>query len=252
MVKSVGFLAPSLTPWYPKPVPGGTAINPSLRLYSYNSTTLLDYTQYHLNLTKANEHAVTDPSVDVNTTTISVASTPKWEEFYQARKMYNLESLDAQSMAKLYHRLLSDDKLFQTYYLLNSAGYSHGRCDGHCKKGQLCAMANIRIDELNHCMDHNETSISHASSNIHHGHHYHHIINEDGMPVSGDAPASKAPYFLVILLTLGLSVMIVLTVSLCVMVTNVALRKHRLVRHEGGIQVSDLSFSLRPKGYRPF
>jgi len=33
---------------------GGTAINPSLRLYSYDHESMLDYSQYHLNLTTAN------------------------------------------------------------------------------------------------------------------------------------------------------------------------------------------------------
>ncbi|KAF2359321.1 Calcineurin-like phosphoesterase domain ApaH type [Trinorchestia longiramus] len=52
---SVAFMAPSLTPWQANMTFGGTAINPSLRLYSYDSISILDYTQYHLNLTRANE-----------------------------------------------------------------------------------------------------------------------------------------------------------------------------------------------------
>ena len=51
---SVAFLAPSVTPWFPGRMYGGTAINPSIRLYSYDTQSVLDYTQFHLNLTQAN------------------------------------------------------------------------------------------------------------------------------------------------------------------------------------------------------
>lgn len=236
-VKSVGFLAPSVTPWYPAPVPGGTPVNPSLRLYSYNSSTLLDYTQFHLNLAKTYKLSSSLSKIGKG-----LSKEPEWEEFYQARKMFKLESLDANSMTKLYQNLVDNDELFQTYYLLNSAGYNHGKCVGCCKRTQLCAIANVRIEDLNHCMNNNESNSCHTLNKTFYLDHVH----------SDLSPPSSAPIFVVILVTLGMSLMVILTVSLGVMVVNVVIRRHRLMRQEGGIQVSDLNFSLRPKGYHPF
>ncbi|XP_076065315.1 acid sphingomyelinase-like phosphodiesterase 3b isoform X2 [Oratosquilla oratoria] len=150
-VRSVAFLAPSVTPWFPSMVPGGTAINPSIRLYSYNVSTIIDYKQYHLNLTKTNSKDETQKRIEDGLSTDK--GSPVWEEFYQARTKYNLESLDPDSIVQLYSRLIKDDKLFQEYYFLNSAGYDNGICDDQCKKGQICAIAHIKIDELDRCMD---------------------------------------------------------------------------------------------------
>ncbi|XP_068239183.1 acid sphingomyelinase-like phosphodiesterase 3b [Palaemon carinicauda] len=240
-VKSVGFLAPSVTPWYPAPVLGGTPVNPSLRLYSYNSSTLLDYSQFHLNLAKTYKLPSSLSKIGRGLT-----NEPEWEEFYRARKMFGLESLDPNSMAKLYQNLVNNDELFQTYYLLNSAGYNHGKCVGCCKRTQLCAIANIRIEDLNRCMNDNDTNRCHNFNNSFYLDHVHLNVNSDL------APPSSAPIFVVILVTLGMSLMVILTVSLGIMVVNVVIGRHRLVRQEGGMQVSDLNFSLRPKGYHPF
>lgn len=245
-VKSVGFLSPSVTPWYPAPVKGGTPVNPSLRLYSYNTTTLLDYTQYHFNLSDSNTQ--TERSLNAN----EVSREPKWEEFYQVREMYGLESLDVKSMTKLYKMLVADDKLFQAYYLANSAGYNNGICDADCKKAQLCAMANIRIEDLKTCMgdDHSEGKLNHSSFTPTHLSHGHNFVIEDGFPVSDDS--AGAPYFVVILVTLGMTLMVILTVTLGALLVNMVFRRRRLLRQDGGVQVSDLTFGLRPKGYNPF
>ena len=50
------FLSPAVTPWK-STLPGVGYNNPSIRLYAYNRSSLdiLDYSQYYLNLTKANE-----------------------------------------------------------------------------------------------------------------------------------------------------------------------------------------------------
>uniref|UniRef100_A0A2P2HZX6 Acid sphingomyelinase-like phosphodiesterase 3b n=1 Tax=Hirondellea gigas TaxID=1518452 RepID=A0A2P2HZX6_9CRUS len=53
---SVAFIAPSVTPWQGGKIYGGTSINPSVRLYSYDELSVVDYVQYHLNLTRANIH----------------------------------------------------------------------------------------------------------------------------------------------------------------------------------------------------
>ncbi|KAK7078099.1 Acid sphingomyelinase-like phosphodiesterase 3b [Halocaridina rubra] len=256
--KSVAFLAPSVTPWYPAPVPGGTPINPSLRLFLYNSTTLLDYIQYNLNLTKAgikstNTNKEDKVSSDIKKETL--IGEPKWEKFYQARNFYGLKSLEVSSMIELYERLHVDDNIFQAYYLLNSAGYNHGKCNSTCRKTQLCAIGNVKIQDLNICMGYLHTKVStvnHHSMSKYPSHNGNYII-ENGFPVSTNSREGySAPYFVVILLTFGMSLMVVLTVSLAVMLIKTVLARHKRLREEGGINVTDLNIGLRPKGYRPF
>ncbi|XP_018018528.1 acid sphingomyelinase-like phosphodiesterase 3b [Hyalella azteca] len=258
---SAAFMAPSLTPWQANQTFGGTAVNPSLRLYSYDSVSIMDYKQYLLNLTRANQRP-TNPSLLVSklleeeiprdTTQISVEKintesfiasgdqssgswkselrsvhqnvdvmteanmiqnfpdddlhfttehwlgsrdlkgvdehledpkhsarpfgTPEptyapytdadlpdlnWELYYEGRKAYSLDRLDGVGMSKLYESLESNEDIFDRYYKRNSAGFSYnkGLCRGHCRKQQLCAIANSRVRDLFSCMAFNKTYI---------------------------------------------------------------------------------------------
>ncbi|KAG7177988.1 Acid sphingomyelinase-like phosphodiesterase 3b-like 2 [Homarus americanus] len=153
-IKSAAFMAPSVTPCYRRSIPGKVAVNPSLRLYLYNSRTLLDYTQYNLDLTVANELLYEEKPIYDDMAELEVVK-PEWDVYYRAREAYGLKSLDAVNMAQLYRRLMSDNRLFQEYYLRNSGGYTRfldGPCDRDCKMHFMCSMVNIKSRDLDKCM----------------------------------------------------------------------------------------------------
>ena len=125
-------------------MPGGTPINPSIRLYNYNSSKILDYAQYHVNLTKLDREYLSHNLRPQNNSTPE----PEWELYYKAKELYGLNDLSAKSMLELYRQLNSNDTEFQRYYLLNSAGINHGICNITCKRSQLCAIYHLQINEL--------------------------------------------------------------------------------------------------------
>ena len=179
----MAFLAPSVTPWYPAPVPGGTAINPSLRRYSYNASAILDYDQYHVDLAALaasvdvggrpkeqdggpwstdvkpvdrqanNSNASNSNGSDIISSDQAMSySGPVWDHFYKATEFYNVKSLDVLSMSQAFDRLFIDNSFFMQYYLVNSAGYENGLCDDRCKQSQLCAIKNVKVPQLERCM----------------------------------------------------------------------------------------------------
>ena len=79
-IRSVAFLAPSVTPWLP-----GGGVNPGLRLYKYSSTGVKDYWQYFLNLSAPMQPMGND-------------STPEWDLLYQATTTYQMPDLHADSL----------------------------------------------------------------------------------------------------------------------------------------------------------
>lgn len=199
----------------------------------YDAASVLDYTQYHLNLTKANggdagisnerqpsdidvvdtdattddDHLETagpsDGSESVSATTLSSKSIfitdnvatertietssegiadnsddwhrnrdlkslhyeeatgrgsgPQWEVYYRASDAYALSRLDATNMKQLLHNLKHDDKLFNEYYLRNSAGIDNGECNDICRLNQLCSIRYIRVKDLLQCTKYTKT-----------------------------------------------------------------------------------------------
>ncbi|XP_037077611.1 acid sphingomyelinase-like phosphodiesterase 3b [Pollicipes pollicipes] len=143
-LRSAMFLAPSVTPWVPA---AGT--NPGVRLYTYSASTLTDYSQHVLNLTASN-----------------AAGRAQWLRLYDAADTYGLSDLSAASMGDLYQRLLADPALFDTYYRLNTAGYSVTPCDLACKRSQLCAIGHLREDDMAVCLNSVETMNAIASGRM--------------------------------------------------------------------------------------
>ncbi|RXG71911.1 Acid sphingomyelinase-like phosphodiesterase 3b [Armadillidium vulgare] len=159
---SVGFLAPSVTPWYPVLMAEGTAINPSLRLYDYSPNSIIDYHQYHMNLTEANKAKLIDScSIEVNSDLkCSDASRGLWKEYYQATKAFGVTSVDVKGLREVFSKLSNNDSYFQAYYLRNSAGIQNGYCNETCKLNHLCAISHLKIQSLIHCLNssHENTS----------------------------------------------------------------------------------------------
>ncbi|XP_071518802.1 acid sphingomyelinase-like phosphodiesterase 3b isoform X1 [Panulirus ornatus] len=259
-VQSVAFLAPSLTPWYPSPVPGGTAINPSLRLYYYNKSSLLDYTQYHLNLTltdvsAAEELGSTKDITGLNSTSFKVTGLvrPKWELYYKARKTYGLKSLSAVDMASLYKQLVSDDALFQKYYARNSAGYDNGLCDPQCKKGQVCAIAYAKIKALRKCMGYNQTKYDVGmKASVEHSKEVPTFVMEDRLPGSVEllSKSSNSSHFIIVVIGLSMSLTVVLAVTLAVMLVLITIKRNQMLKTEKGLPFTDFPW-CRQQNYKP-
>lgn len=226
----MALLAPSVTPWHASTVFGGTAINPSLRLYHYTPTAIVDYSQYHLNLSKV----ITSPDDALNLTGESTSErvTPEWELFYEARKTYGLSSLNILNMAGLYDRLARDDSLFQKYYFINSAGYNNGLCDASCKKNHLCAIAYLKVSAVFHCMESNFTK-SHILS--------HEYLSKFGKDPEGSFPSSCVSQVIITLVVVSMALTVVLAVILAVMLAMIVVKRSRMVPAEGSFPILDLA-----------
>ncbi|KAK3868599.1 hypothetical protein Pcinc_026034 [Petrolisthes cinctipes] len=246
--QSVGFLAPSITPWQAAAKFGGTAINPSLRLYLYNKRTLLDYNQYHLNLTKLDytvlkRELVKDSGAKyfIDSSNVTEETVPTWELYYQASKVYNVTALDYNNMAKLYEKLKADNSLFQKYYLMNSAGYNHGPCDPWCKMNQLCAIANIHVADLMHCMTQSDVHDS-----IKEGPYKN--INFQGKSSFHLYPNGSSN-FLIALVALSMILMVVLAITLAIMLVLLVVRKKQPLQAQRILPITDLTLNHRGKKY---
>lgn len=246
--QSVGFLAPSVTPWQAAPQYGGTAINPSLRLYLYNKRTLLDYNQYHLNLSKLNNTVHKGDLVKDNAAKDSVDSSrasgeavPTWELYYEASKIYGVTALDYSNMAEVYEKLKANNSLFQEYYLMNSAGYNHGPCGSWCKKNQLCAIANLHIKDLEQCITQSDMD---DNSNIG----LYKAVNSQGRGSYHLRPDSSSN-FLIALVALSMILMVVLAITLAIMLVLLVVRKKQPLPARRNLPVTDLTLSHRGKKY---
>lgn len=229
-VESVALLAPSVTPWQASPVFGGTAINPSLRLYYYTPTAIVDYFQYHLNLSKV----ITTPDSPLILTGESIPEevVPKWELFYKARETYGLTSLDNLNMASLYDRLVGDDALFQRYYFINSAGYNNGLCDVNCKKNHLCAIAYLKAEAVFSCKESNLTK-SHILS--------HEYLAKFGIDPEKDFPSSSVSELIITLVVMSMALTLVLAVILALMLFMIVVKRSRMVPAEASFPILDLA-----------
>lgn len=257
----MAFLAPSVTPWYPSAVPGGTAINPSLRLYYYNKSAVLDYSQYHLNLTLVNvsiaeELPSNKDTTGLNNTSFKVAGLirPKWELYYKARKSYGLKSLTAINMANLYEQLVSDNALFQKYYLRNSAGYNNGFCDMQCKRNHICAIAYTKIKDLRRCMGYNQTKydLRPLNSPTKHSKEVPSFGMEDRFPVNVESlsKSSNSSHFIIVVIGLSMSLTVVLAVTLAVMLVIIMIRRNQMLKTERSLPVTDLTWCRRQQNYK--
>ncbi|KAL5004721.1 hypothetical protein ScPMuIL_018177 [Solemya velum] len=116
------FLAPSMTP--------RTNVNPSFRVFSLDSQTfeLLDFDQYSINLTEANERG-----------NITARKT------YSAKSEYGLHDMSPRSWYKLTERFLQRPSVLDRYRYNELAGSGkQGDCDTICKLTQICKVLNNR------------------------------------------------------------------------------------------------------------
>lgn len=232
-IESVALLAPSVTPWHAS-VFGGTAINPSVRLYHYTPSEILDYFQYHLNLSQiiSSPDGLLNTTADSNPGAGNETEIPKWELFYQAREAYGLSSLSTITMASLYKQLESNDTLFQKYYLFNSAGYNNGVCDSSCKKNHICAIAYLKIHDVVHCM-HFKSPRPHIPSYEH--------LSKFGKELAGNFHKSNASQLIITLVVVSMALTAVLAVVLAVMLVMVVVKRSRMMPVERSFPILDLS-----------
>ena len=117
----LGFVCPSLTTF--------TNINPSFRIYHYDRSTgnVLNYYQYQMNLTLANEKGAID-----------------WYLYYDAKETYGLVDMSPSSFYALAESMKTNQTLFDLYYTHFYTGGPHASepCDAKCVKSNICLCQN--------------------------------------------------------------------------------------------------------------
>jgi sphingomyelin phosphodiesterase len=127
----------------PSVTPRGRS-NPSFRLFTMDpsSRLLLDYQQFHLNLTLANEQA-------------GRGVQPKMELAYSTSDLYHLPDLSPSSWASLVERFSQYPDLVSEYrYNKYGQSSSHDRsCDAQCLRETICTISNVVNSERKKCID---------------------------------------------------------------------------------------------------
>lgn len=119
-------------------------LNPGFRIYEIDgnytgaSWIVQDYTNYYLNLTSANMYG-----------------NPVWQMEYNAKEAYGLTSLFPQDWNELIYKMKTDDRLFQTFCIVNmkSAPNTCDQCNADCRKGYLCSLKTGRSGDPKICND---------------------------------------------------------------------------------------------------
>ena len=130
------FLTPAITPWE-STVPGLGSVNPSVRLYHYcrDSGRILDYDQYYLNLTLAND-----------------MSEAVWELEYSLTKAFQVEDASAASLWRVIQSFTSRSS-FDKYFRFNSVSQDLvSKCDDSCQIQHICAITKIDYEEYQKCL----------------------------------------------------------------------------------------------------
>ncbi|KAH3848892.1 acid sphingomyelinase-like phosphodiesterase 3a isoform X2 [Dreissena polymorpha] len=151
------FLCPAVTPWKSS-LPGVGANNPSVRLYKYDRDTAIpqSYTQYYLNLTRANLKGNAD----------------NWEKEYDTSDVYAIDQLTPTALHGL-ARGFGDksNKVFLSYLEFNSVMWdtSH-ECNDTCFIHHYCAITQLDYGQFNACLagDGRLTTISPTDTTRHH------------------------------------------------------------------------------------
>jgi sphingomyelin phosphodiesterase len=132
---SVAYLAPSVTTY--------TDLNPGYRVYEMDgfyqnsSWAILDHETFILNLTQAN-----------------LLDRPVWVKEYSAKEAYNMTALNPTNWDEVYRRMLTDDKLFDTYhklYFKSSNIATQSKCDQTCRRQMLCDIRSARSHDPDLC-----------------------------------------------------------------------------------------------------
>jgi sphingomyelin phosphodiesterase acid-like 3 len=137
------FLSPAVTPWK-STLPGVGSNNPSIRLYEYNQQTyeILNYHQYYLNLSS-----------------VLTAKVANWEKEYDAKKDYNLTSLNADSFTLAAKTFRSDPVLFKKYLQFNSVSQNlNPKCNETCQNVHFCSITELRTKNFKVCLNNHQTT----------------------------------------------------------------------------------------------
>ncbi|XP_046327527.1 acid sphingomyelinase-like phosphodiesterase 3b [Haliotis rufescens] len=145
---SLMYLSPALTPWK-SPLRGVGANNPSVRLYHYSRSTsnIMDYLQYYLNLTLANEGPGNSSGGLDN------SSEGEWQLEYQATQAYAVTDCSPRNFNNLTRTFHPSSILFKRYMDYNTVSYNNSAMCGHsCFINQFCAILYVDINQYNNCM----------------------------------------------------------------------------------------------------
>ncbi|XP_034937610.1 acid sphingomyelinase-like phosphodiesterase 3b [Chelonus insularis] len=135
-------MAPSITPGRPN-----GPNNPGLRRYKFETSTgqILDYTQYYLDLPKANS-----------------IGRANWVVEYSLLDYYELKEINARSLHDLAHRFTqANDDTFVRYYAANTVSLPReieeiwgcgGADDGACILQHYCAITRVNPDSYSNCL----------------------------------------------------------------------------------------------------
>ncbi|XP_067881478.1 acid sphingomyelinase-like phosphodiesterase 3a [Heterodontus francisci] len=131
------FVGPAITPH--RSVLIGVTNNPGLRLYKYdvNDYSLLDFWQYYLNLTEANEE-----------------KQPDWKLEYIMTVAYGIKDIQPQCLYNLTNQFIASHReKFQMYYNHYLVSYNTSvECVDFCKVKQICAIRYLDHTSYNNCI----------------------------------------------------------------------------------------------------
>ncbi|XP_062890083.1 acid sphingomyelinase-like phosphodiesterase 3a isoform X1 [Mobula hypostoma] len=131
------FVAPAITPQ--RGISEQVTNNPGLRLYKYDTSdySLLDFWQYYLNLTEANEK-----------------KQPDWKLEYIMTLGYGIKDLHPQSLYGLTDQfIIPQSEKFDMYYNHYLVNYdTRKKCVGLCKIKQVCAIRYLDITSYTNCI----------------------------------------------------------------------------------------------------
>ncbi|KAL3856819.1 hypothetical protein ACJMK2_011534 [Sinanodonta woodiana] len=142
MYDDVNFTRPTGVVYIPGSVTTYTDLNPGYRIYEIDgnytesSWQVLDFTNYYLNLTEANQ-----------------SGNAEWKMEYNAKTAYGLNNLYPKNWNDLIYRMKDDDDLFQKFYRHNSKSAVLTPCTGDCKTSLLCDLKTGRSHDPNLCND---------------------------------------------------------------------------------------------------
>uniref|UniRef100_A0A8D0A1U1 Acid sphingomyelinase-like phosphodiesterase n=1 Tax=Sander lucioperca TaxID=283035 RepID=A0A8D0A1U1_SANLU len=130
---STMFLSPGVTPWKTS-LPGVTdgANNPGIRVFEYDTQTLLDVVTHYLNLTRAN------------------AARGRWEKEYRLTESFRVPDASPASMHQALERIASSRCYLQKYYEFNSVSYDLTECNSDCRVDHVCAAREVDFDRYEH------------------------------------------------------------------------------------------------------
>ncbi|XP_055937861.1 acid sphingomyelinase-like phosphodiesterase 3b [Argiope bruennichi] len=141
--KGSSLLASSVTPWHSNKQDNvSIPVNPSVRLIHYSRTDarLLEFDQYYLNLTKANNMSET-PKENTNV----------YELLYSFAKFYGVPDLSTESLVQVYETLKRNKTVFDSFFTFLSAAERTVDCDSDCEVAQLCSISCSSNQEYDMC-----------------------------------------------------------------------------------------------------